>query len=174
MKVSYSPKGYHSVIPSLAFTDPERAIAWYVDTFRARVKMILKNTDGEFVQAEITIGDSLIYISPEFQPYNNSPSVFQGNSVNLCLYLRNVDQVIKRAVYNGARLILPAEDQYLGDRSGRIEDPFGYVWIISTHIRDLSEAEIHRNMEELERDEDLYFAATDGSSLRYHVDDNVF
>jgi PhnB protein len=65
------------------------------------------------------------------------------------VYVQDVDAVIQKAVENGARLIMPAADQFYGDRSGRFEDPFGYIWIVSTHIRDVSEEEMHQKMEEM-------------------------
>jgi PhnB protein len=75
----------------------------------------------------------------------------KGNSVNLCIYVPDVDATIQKAVDNKAQLVMAAEDQFYGDRSGRIEDPFGYRWIISTHIRDVSEDEMHRKMEEMQQ-----------------------
>jgi PhnB protein len=69
--------------------------------------------------------------------------------VNLCVYLPDVDAVMKKAVDNGAKLIMKAEDQFYGDRSGRIEDPFGYRWIISTHVKDVSEEEMKKAMDEM-------------------------
>jgi PhnB protein len=65
------------------------------------------------------------------------------------MYVPDVDAVIRKSVENGAKLIMPAADQFYGDRSGRIEDPFGYIWIISTHVRDVSEEEMQQKMQEM-------------------------
>jgi PhnB protein len=69
--------------------------------------------------------------------------------VNLCIYVPDVDATIKKAIDNKAKLLMEAKDQFYGDRSGRIEDPFGYIWIISTHIKDVSEEEMQKAMKEM-------------------------
>ena len=148
-KTSYIPKGYTAVSPALAFKGAAAAITWYKNIFGAKEKMRFNNPDQTIGHAEITIGDSLVYLSDENLQYNQSPKTLGGNSVNLCVYVPDVDAVIKKAVDNGAKLIMPAADQFYGDRSGRIEDPFGYIWVISTHVKDISEEEMHRKMEEM-------------------------
>jgi PhnB protein len=148
-KTSYIPKGYTAVSPALAFKGAAAAITWYKNIFGAKEKMRFDNPDQTIGHAEITIGDSLVYLADENLQYNQSPKTLGGNSVNLCVYVPDVDAVIKKAVDNGANLIMPAADQFYGDRSGRIEDPFGYIWVIATHIKDVSEEEMHRKMEEM-------------------------
>ncbi len=148
-KTSYIPKGYTAVSPALAFKGAAAAITWYKNIFGAKEKMRFDNPDNTIAHAEITIDDSLIYLSDENLQYNQSPKTLGGNSVNLCVYVPDVDAVIKKAVDNGAKLIVPAADQFYGDRSGRIEDPFGYFWVIATHVKDVSEEEMHRKMEEM-------------------------
>ncbi len=148
-KTSYIPKGYTAVSPALAFKGAAAAITWYKNIFGAKEKMRFDNPDKTIAHAEITIDDSLIYLSDENLQYNQSPKTLGGNSVNLCVYVPDVDAVIKKAVDNGAKLIVPAADQFYGDRSGRIEDPFGYFWVIATHVKDVSEEEMHRKMEEM-------------------------
>ncbi len=148
-KTSYIPKGYTAVSPALAFKGAAAAITWYKNIFGAKEKMRFDNPDNTIAHAEITIDDSLIYLSDENLQYNQSPKTLGGNSVNLCVYVPDVDAVIKKAVDNGAKLIMPAADQFYGDRSGRIEDPFGYFWVIATHVKDVSEEEMHRKMEEM-------------------------
>jgi len=105
--------------------------------------------DGTIAHAEITLGDNVIMLSEENLQYNKSPQTLNGNSVNLCVYVQDVDSVIKKATKNGAKLLMPIKDEFYGDRSGRIEDPFGYVWIIATHIKDVSQAEMRKAMEEM-------------------------
>lgn len=148
-KTSYIPKGYTAVSPALAFKGAAAAITWYKNIFGAKEKMRFDNPDKTVAHAEITIGDSLLYLSDENLQYNQSPKTLGGNSVNLCVYVPDVDAVIKKAVDNGAKLIMSAADQFYGDRSGRIEDPFGYIWVIATHVKDISEEEMHRKMEEM-------------------------
>lgn len=146
---SYIPEGYNAVIPALAFKGADAAIKWYVNVFNAEEKMRFDNPDKTVAHAEIRIGDSVVMLSEENPQYNKSPKTLKGNSVNLCIYVPNVDATIKKAVDNNAQLIMSAEDQFYGDRSGRIEDPFGYRWIISTHIKDVSEEEMKKVMEEM-------------------------
>ena len=148
MKKNYIPDGYNAVIPALAFHGAAAAIKWYVNVFGAKEKMRMDNADKTVAHAEISIGDNVIMLSEENLQYNTSPQTLKGNSVNLCIYVPDVDGVIKKAVDNGAKLIMAAEDQFYGDRSGRIEDPFGYRWVIATHVRDVSEEEMKRAMDE--------------------------
>ena len=148
-KNSYIPEGYNAVIPALAFKGADAAIKWYVNVLGAKEKMRFNSPDGTVAHAEITVGGDVIMLAEENPQYNSSPKTLKGNSVNLCIYVPDVDAVIKKATDNGAKLILPAEDQFYGDRSGRIEDPFGYRWIIATHIKDVSEEEMKKAMDEM-------------------------
>jgi len=148
-KNSYIPKGYNAVIPALAFKGADAALKWYKNVFNAKEKMRFDSPDGTIAHAEITVGDSIIMLSEENPEYNRSPKSLNGNSVNLYVYVPDVDATIQKAINSKAKLIKPAEDQFYGDRSGRIEDPFGYLWIISTHVKDVSEKEMHKKMEEM-------------------------
>jgi len=148
-KVSYIPEGYNAVIPVLAFQGADAAIKWYVNNFGAKEKMKFNNPDGTIAHAEITIGDNVIMLSEENPQYNSSPKTLKGNSVNLCIYVPDVDAVVKKATGNGAKLLIETADQFYGDRSGRIQDPFGYVWIISSHTKDVSEEEMKKAMDEM-------------------------
>ena len=148
-KYSYIPEGYNAVIPALAFKGADAAIKWYINVFGAKEKMRFDNPDKTVAHAEITIGDCVVMISEENPQYNSSPKTLGGNSVNLCVYVPDVDAVIQKAVDNGAGLIMPAKDEFYGDRSGRLEDPFGYRWIVSTHIKDVSEEEMKKAMDEM-------------------------
>ena len=148
-KNSYIPEGYNAVIPALAFKGADAAIKWYVNVLGAKEKMRFNSPDGTVAHAEITLSGDVIMLAEENPQYNSSPKTLKGNSVNLCIYVSDVDAVIKKATENGATLILPAEDQFYGDRSGRIEDPFGYRWIIATHIKDVSEEEMKKAMDEM-------------------------
>ncbi len=148
-KKSYIPEGYNAVIPALAFKGADAAIKWYVNVFGAKEKMRFNNPDGTVAHAEITVGDNVIMLAEENLQFNSSPKTLKGNSVNLCIYVPDVDATIKKAVDSKAKLIKPAEDQFYGDRSGRVEDPFGYLWIISTHVKDVSEEEMKKAMDEM-------------------------
>jgi PhnB protein len=148
-KYSYIPEGYNAVSPALAFKGADDAIKWYKDVFGAKEKMRFDNPDKTVAHAELIIGDSVVMLAEENPQYNKSPKTLNGNSVNLCIYVPDVDKTIQRAIDNSAKVLIPAKDQFYGDRSGRIEDPFGYIWIISTHIKDVSEEEMKKAMEEM-------------------------
>jgi PhnB protein len=148
-KVSYIPKGYNAVIPALAFHGADAAIKWYKNVFNAKERMRFENPDKTIAHAELEIGDCVIMLSEENLEFNKSPQTVKGNSVNLFIYVPDVDATIKKAVDNKARLIKPAGDQFYGDRVGRIEDPFGYLWIVSTHVKDVSEQEMKKAMDEM-------------------------
>jgi len=148
-KNSYIPEGYNAVIPALAFKGADAAIKWYKTVFNAKEKMRFNNPDGSIAHAEITIDDNVIMLSEENLEFNRSPKTLKGNSVNLCVYVPDVDATVKKAVDNKAKLVKPAEDQFYGDRSGRIEDPFGYLWIISTHVKDVSQEEMKKAIKEM-------------------------
>jgi len=147
-KHAYIPDGYNAVMPALAIKDAASAIKWYQKVFDATEKMVLKNPDNTIAHGEIMIGDTVVMVSEENPQYNKSPKTLNGNSVNLCIYVQNVDTVVQKAIDNGSKLLIPVEDQFYGDRSGRIEDPFGYIWVVSTHIKDVSVEEMKKIMDE--------------------------
>src|SRR6266540_6964503 len=105
-KVSYIPEGYNAVIPALAFQGADAAIKWYVNNFGAKEKLRFSNPDGTIAHAEITIRDNVIMLSEKNPQYNSSPKTLKGNSVNLCIYVPDVDAVVKKATGNGAKLLI--------------------------------------------------------------------
>jgi uncharacterized glyoxalase superfamily protein PhnB len=149
-KVSYIPKGYHNVTPSLAFKGADAAIVWYKNVLGAEEKMRMEGPDKKVMHAELAIGDSMIFLAEENPQYKNkSAKTTNGNSVSLHVYVPDVDDTIKKAVQNGATLTMPATDQFYGDRCGSIDDPFGYTWVLATHIKDVSEQEMNQKAEEM-------------------------
>ena len=149
-KVSYIPKGYHNVTPSLAFKGADAAIVWYKNVLGAREKMRMEGPDTKVMHAELAIGDSMIFLAEENPQYKNkSAKTTNGNSVSLHVYVEDVDDTIKKAVQNGATLTMPATDQFYGDRCGSIDDPFGYTWVLATHVKDVSEQEMNQKAEEM-------------------------
>ena len=103
---------------------------------------------GKVGHAEITIGDSVVMLADQFAEMNFYGPKSGGNtSINMHLYMKDVDAVVQRAVVAGAKVVRPVEDKFYGDRTGSIEDPFGHVWHIATHTEDLSMAEMKRRGE---------------------------
>jgi PhnB protein len=149
-KEPYIPQGYHNVTPSLTFKGTEEAIVWYKNVFGAKEKMKLDGPDKKIMHAELTIGDSMIFLAEENpQNKNKTPKSTNGNSISLHLYVEDVDATIKKAVQNGATLTMPSMDMFYGDRCGCIDDPFGYTWLLATHVKDVPEKEVRKKAEEM-------------------------
>jgi len=143
------PEGYHTVTPYLIFNGANAAIEFYKKALGASEVMRLDDPSGRIHHAEIRIGNSCIMLAdehPELQAL--SPQTIGGSPVSLHLYVENVDAAVDRAVKAGAKLVRPVADQFYGDRTGGIEDPFGYRWFIATHKEDLSMDEIRRRAAE--------------------------
>lgn len=148
MAANYIPEGYNAVIPALAIKGAAKAMEWYKEVFGAKEKLVLTNPDKSLAHGEMTIDGCVIMVSEENLQYNKSPQTLKGNSVNLCLYVKDVDAVIRKAEEKGAKLLIKPADQFYGARSGRIEDPFGYIWIISTAIKEVSQQEMQKMLDE--------------------------
>jgi PhnB protein len=148
-KVKPIPENYHSVTPYLCVKDAAKAIEFYKNALGAKEIMRFAQPDGKIGHAEIKIGDSVIMMSEEFPDMNfSSPKSFGGSPVHLMIYVENVDALMERAVAAGAKQVRPVKDQFYGDRSGSIEDPFGHCWHISTHVEDVPEHELQKRMAE--------------------------
>lgn len=140
-KVSYLPKGYNSVTPYLVVRGAAKAIDFYKKIFGATETVRMPGPNGTIGHAELTIGDSHIMLadeSPSMGPGHISADTVGGSPVSLYVYLPNVDEVVGRATSEGAKLLKPVQDQFYGDRSGFIQDPFGHLWGIATHIEDVT------------------------------------
>ncbi len=146
-RVRAIPEGYHSVTPYLIVDDAAGAIAFYQDIFNAGERMRMPGKDGRIAHAELTIGDSVIMLADENDEVGaRSPKSIGGTPVTIALYMENVDDVVKRAVDNGAKLERPVADQFYGDRTGGIVDPFGHRWFVMTHVEDVPAEEMQRRM----------------------------
>jgi len=150
MAVKPIPDGYHTITPALTIRDAARAIEFYKQAFGAKQRGdIAKGPDGKVMHAELQIGDSVIMISDEFPDYGTlSPQSTGGSSVQLHIYHDNVDAAFDRAVKAGATVTMPLADQFWGDRYGTLKDPFGHKWSIATHVKDMSDDEMKRGMDE--------------------------
>jgi PhnB protein len=126
------------------FRDTDAAIAWYCRVFGAEeVRARLIAPDGTCMNAEIRIGDERLMLADEMPSVGSiSPEGRDGTSVVLNLHVEDVDAVFQRAVDAGAEVVFPLADQFYGDRSGRIRDPFGHAWILATRQREVPEAEM--------------------------------
>jgi len=144
------PEGYHNITPVLIVNDGLKAIEYYKKVFGAIDKGAMMMPDGKSVaHAEIMIGDSKIMLSDEFPEMKClSPKSIGGSPVYLYLYVEDVDKTFNLAVSEGGKSLFPVQDQFYGDRHGSIQDPFGHIWSISTHIKDLTKEEMKKAAEE--------------------------
>src|SRR6478672_661383 len=132
------PEGYHSVTPYLAVEDAANAIDWYKQSLAAS-EILRFEHGGKIGHAEIKIGDSIVMLSDEWPEGGHlSPKTQGGTTVGLMLYVNDVDDTFRRAIDAGAKEERPVQDQFYGDRSGTLVDPFGHKWTISTHVEDLT------------------------------------
>src|SRR5262252_3139882 len=151
-KVPHIPKGYHSITPYLVVNGAEKAIEYYKKVFGATEIMRMPAPNGKIGHAELKIGDSPIMLAdenPAMGQGHTSAATVGGSPVSIYLYIENVDDVVKRAVAEGATVLKPVQDQFYGDRSGFIRDPFGHLWGVATHVEDVSADEMDRRMKQL-------------------------
>ncbi|MGK6321046.1 VOC family protein [Sphingomonas sp. DT-204] len=147
------PEGYRSVIPYLIVDDAAAAIDFYVRVFGG--EEVMRYAMGDKIgHAEIKIGDSHIMLADESPEMSyRGPKAIGGTPVSVMLYLREVDQVFARAIAAGATEERAVQDQFYGDRSGTLVDPFGHRWTVATHIEDVSPEEMERRMKSMSEPE---------------------
>lgn len=143
------PEGYHSVTPYLIVNDAAKAIAFYKKAFGAAELMRMETPEGRIGHAEIRIGDSAVMLADEHPKMGyRSPQSVGGTAVSLMVYVERVDDIFKQALACGAEEMQPIKDQFYGDRSGTVKDPYGHVWTISTHVEDVAPDEMRRRVEQ--------------------------
>ena len=149
-KVKPIPDGHHGATPYLCCKDAARAIEFYERAFGATELFRLAEPSGRIGHAELKIGDALIMLSDEYAEWGvRSPQSLGGSPVSIHLYVEDVDALAARAVAAGATLQRPVTDQFYGDRSGSLVDPFGHRWNIATHKEDVSAEEMQRRYEKM-------------------------
>ena len=150
MSVKAIPEGYHTLTPSLTVRNAERAIEFYKQAFGAQVRGgVAKGPDGKVIHAELKIGDSVLMLADEYPEFGSkSPQSIGDSGMGLHIYVENVDQAFERAVKAGATVEMPVMDQFWGDRYGKLRDPFGHKWSMATHVKDMSEDEMKKGMDE--------------------------
>ncbi|HEX4778259.1 MAG TPA: VOC family protein [Acidimicrobiia bacterium] len=146
------PEGVHTVTPRLVCGDAAAAIEFYKTAFGAReTEPRFAEPSGRIVNAEITIGDSLVRLTDDSRDGNGIAPDRNGQQVTtiLAITVPDVDALWARATAAGAEVVFPLADQFYGDRGGRLRDPFGHQWMLSTHIEDVSHEEVERRAREL-------------------------
>ena len=142
------PQGYHTVTPYLIVKNAVKALDFYRRAFGAQELMRFDQPDGKIGHAEIKVGDSPVMLADEFPDMGfRSPETLGGAGVGLMIYVENVDSMFSQALSAGAKQLKPVQDQFWGDRTGTVTDPFGHVWTIATHKEDVDPKEMKRRFE---------------------------
>jgi PhnB protein len=142
------PEGYRTATPYLIVKGAAEAIDFYKRAFGATEMLRMADPQGRVGHAEIKIGDSVIMLADEHPAMGyRGPRSLGGSSVSILLYVEDVDKVFERAVKAGANGQRPVMNQFYGDRSGTLEDPFGHVWTVATHVEDVPAEEMKRRAE---------------------------
>lgn len=143
MPVNHKPDGYHSVTPYLYIRGAANAIEFYKKALGAEELFRLPDQEGRIGHAELRIGDSVVMLADEYPKMKIvGPQTLGGTSVGLLVYVPDVDTIVGRALAQGAKLDRPIQDQFYGDRSGTVVDPYGHKWTIATHIEDVPPEEM--------------------------------
>jgi PhnB protein len=140
------PDGYHTLTPYLTIRGASDALEFYKKAFGATEMCRLNTPDGKIGHAEFRIGDSAFMLSDENSGCSSSPETLGGSPVTLHLYVPDADATFSDAIKAGAKETMPLENQFWGDRMGKIVDPFGHHWLIATHIEDVDPSEFESRM----------------------------
>jgi PhnB protein len=153
-KVKAVPDGYHTATPYLVVDGAARAIEFYKKAFGATEIMRL-GSDEHIMHAEMKIGDSPIMLADEYPDMKIvGPHTLGGTPVSIMLYVDDVDAMFNQAVAAGATIERAVENQFYGDRSGGVRDPFGHRWYIATHVEDVSNEEMGKRAAAMHEDKD--------------------
>ena len=138
------PNGMHTVTPHLVCKDAAKAIEFYEKAFGAETVMRLDMPDGKgLMHACLRFGDSAVMLADEFPDWNSlGPSSRGGTTVVLHIYVPDADAFFEKAIKAGAEVVMPLGDAFWGDRYGQLKDPFGHIWSVATHVKDLTPEEI--------------------------------
>jgi PhnB protein len=146
------PQGMHSVTPHLICAGAAKAIDFYKQAFGAEETARLPGPDGRLMHAAVRIGDSTVMLVDEMPEWGAlSPKSLKGSPVTIHLYVDDVDAFVARAVKAGAKVTMPVEDAFWGDRYGKLEDPFGHHWSVATPVREVSMEEAQKAMNEMSK-----------------------
>lgn len=151
MAVKPIPEGYHSITPYLVLKGASAALDYYRKAFGAQELFRMPGPDGTIGHAEMKIGDSPFMLADECPERGFSGPQGGTPPISLMIYVNDVDKVFKQALAAGGKELKPLADQFYGDRSGTLIDPFGHVWTVATHKEDVSPEELNRRMAELSK-----------------------
>lgn len=150
MKALPVPQAFRGVTPYLIVRDAAKALEFYAQAFGAKETMRLNGPEGTIGHAEMQLGSGAFMLADENPGMGFlSPEALGGSGVSLMFYVDDVDAQVATATAAGAKLMRPVQDQFYGDRSGLLTDPFGHVWTIATHIEDMTHEELLRRAAEM-------------------------
>ena len=140
------PEGYHSITPYLIVDGGAKALDFYKKAFGA-IELFRMEHQGKIGHAEMKIGDSPFMLSDEHPEMGfKGPKALGGSPVGIMIYVDDCDRIFKQAIEAGGTETKPLQDQFYGDRSGTLIDPFGHVWTVATHKEDVSPEEIEKRL----------------------------
>jgi PhnB protein len=143
------PPGFHTVTPHLIVKDAAKALDFYTRAFGAKEQVRMAGPHGGIMHAQMQIGDSMVFMADEMPTMGSrGPLALGGTTVSLCIYTDDADAMFKRATDAGATVKMPLDDMFWGDRYGQVTDPFGHVWAIITHVKDLTPEQMKKAMNE--------------------------
>jgi len=149
MAVAPIPAGYATITPYLIVDAAAKAIEFYKKAFDAKEIFRMDGPNGTIVHAELQIGDSRMMLADEMGAMYQSAKAIGSTPVSFMVYVENVDARFAQAVAAGATVKRPVADQFYGDRTGTLVDPFGHVWSLATHVEDVAPDEMDRRLREL-------------------------
>jgi uncharacterized glyoxalase superfamily protein PhnB len=145
---SYLPSGFHTLTPHLTVNGAAQYIEFLKRAFDAVELTRSPTADGRLLNASVRIGNSVFMLNDVFPEFGGE-AYRSGRAVRLTLYLPDADAACAKALAAGCKVASPIRDQFWGDRYGEIEDPFGFVWAIATHLEDLTVAEIEERRKKM-------------------------
>ena len=138
MGVNPVPDKYRTAIPYLNVSDGDAAVAFYERAFGARIDARFSRPDGKLAHAEVRIGEALAMVRDEIPDLGfHSPASVGGTPIQILVYVEDAGATVERAEAAGARVVRPVEEQFHGDVMATVEDPFGYLWFVATHVEDI-------------------------------------
>ena len=150
-RVKPIPEGMHSLTPHIVCAGAAEAIEFYKKAFNAREEGRVPGPDGTLMHAMVRIGDSALMLVDEMPQWGAlGPKSLKGSPVTIHLYVEDVDATVAQAVKAGAKVTMPVDEAFWGDRYGQLEDPFGHKWSVATHTRDLTNEQILEGMKAMD------------------------
>jgi PhnB protein len=145
------PDGMHALTPHLVCAGAAEAIEFYKAAFGAVDEGRVPGPDGKLMHAMLRIGDSALMLVDEFPEWGSfGPKALKGTPVTIHLYVVDADATFAQAVAAGAKVVMPLDNAFWGDRYGQLEDPFGHRWSVATHLQDLTNEQIAENMKNMQ------------------------